>query len=112
MSQNHFTLSFPLKSPTAAKLLAEQLPPLMSELFRANDAIGTVSEHLPLFDLWPFRYATSYDLKPECQPLRASDPNFFACYRPVGDFPEVDLSPKLIITRMITAFGAGTTGLL
>jgi hypothetical protein len=42
MSQNHFTLSFPLKSPAAAKLLAEQLPPLMSELFRANDAIGTV----------------------------------------------------------------------
>src|SRR5258705_9915145 len=42
MSQNHFTLSFPLKSPLDAKLLAEQLPPLMPELFRANDAIGTV----------------------------------------------------------------------
>jgi hypothetical protein len=42
MSQNHFTLSFPLKSPTDAKLIAEQLPPLMPELFRANDAIGTV----------------------------------------------------------------------
>ena len=42
MSQNHFTLSFPLKSPADAALLAEQLPPLMPELFRANDAIGTV----------------------------------------------------------------------
>ncbi len=42
MSQNHFTLSFPLKSPVDAKLLAEQLPPLMPELFRAADAIGTV----------------------------------------------------------------------
>jgi hypothetical protein len=42
MSQNHFTLSFPLKSPAAAKLLAEQLPPLMSNLFQANDAIRTV----------------------------------------------------------------------
>jgi hypothetical protein len=42
MSQNHFTLTFPLRSPAAAKLMAEQLPPLMSELFRANDAIGTV----------------------------------------------------------------------
>jgi len=42
MSQNHFTLSFPVKSPAAAKLLAEQLPPLMSELFRVNDTIGTV----------------------------------------------------------------------
>jgi hypothetical protein len=42
MSQNHFTLSFPLKSPSDAKLLAEQLPPMMPELFRANDTIGTV----------------------------------------------------------------------
>jgi len=42
MSQNHFTLSFPLKSPVDAKLLAEQLPPLMPGLFRAADVIGTV----------------------------------------------------------------------
>jgi hypothetical protein len=42
MSQNHFTLSFPLKSPVAATLLSEQLPPIMPELFRANDMIGTV----------------------------------------------------------------------
>jgi hypothetical protein len=42
MSQNHFTLSFPLKSSVHAKLLAQQLPPLMPGLFRANDAIGTV----------------------------------------------------------------------
>src|SRR5438552_18955094 len=42
MSQNHFTLRFPLKSPADAKLVAEQLPPLMPELFRAEDAIGTV----------------------------------------------------------------------
>jgi hypothetical protein len=42
MNQNHFTLSFPLKAPSDAKLLAEQLPPLMPALFRANDTIGTV----------------------------------------------------------------------
>jgi hypothetical protein len=42
MSQNHFTVRFPLKSPVDAKLLAEQLPPMMPELFRANDTIGTV----------------------------------------------------------------------
>ncbi|AGG90917.1 phospholipase D-like domain-containing protein [Rhodanobacter denitrificans] len=77
-----------------------------------NRAIGTVSEQLPLFDLWPFRYATSFDLKPGCQPLRATDPNFYACYEPVGDFPDVALSPKLIITRMVTAFGVGAKGIL
>jgi hypothetical protein len=42
MSQNHFTLSFPLKSPADAKGLAEQLPPLMPKLFQAADAIGTI----------------------------------------------------------------------
>lgn len=77
-----------------------------------NQAIGTVSEKLPLFDLWPFRYATSYDLKPGCQPMRASNPDFYACYAPVGDFPDVALSPKLIITRLITAFGVGAKGVL
>ncbi|HEY8681765.1 MAG TPA: phospholipase D-like domain-containing protein, partial [Rhodanobacter sp.] len=77
-----------------------------------NQAIGNVSAQLPLFDLWPFRYATSYELKPGCQPLLASNPHFYDCYQPVGDFPDVALSPKLIITRLLTAFGVGSTGLL
>jgi hypothetical protein len=42
MSQNHFTLSFPLKSPADAKAVSEELPPLMTDLFKVEDAIGTV----------------------------------------------------------------------
>ena len=42
MSQNHFTLSFPLKSPSEGKLLAEQLPAMMPDLFEATDKIGRV----------------------------------------------------------------------
>ena len=42
MSQNHFTLSFPLKSPTDAKVLAEQLLPMMPGLFQAEDTIGRI----------------------------------------------------------------------
>jgi hypothetical protein len=42
MSQNHFALSFPLKSSTDAKALAEQLPPLMPAVFEAADAIATI----------------------------------------------------------------------
>jgi hypothetical protein len=42
MSQSHFTLSFPLKSPEEAKLLADQLPPVMPQLFQAADNIGTI----------------------------------------------------------------------
>ncbi len=83
--------------------------PVLSEV---NQTIADVSEHLPLFDLWPFRYATSYELKPGCQPLRINDPAFHTCYEPVGDFPDVALSPKLIYTRLFTAFGAGSIGIL
>ena len=42
MTQNHFTMSFPLKTPADAKALAEQLPPLMPKLFEAKIAIGTI----------------------------------------------------------------------
>jgi hypothetical protein len=42
MAQNHFTVSFPLKSPADAQALAEQLPPLMPSLFQATDTIGRV----------------------------------------------------------------------
>jgi hypothetical protein len=42
MSQSHCTLGFPLKSPADAKTVAQELPPLMPDLFRAEDAIGAV----------------------------------------------------------------------
>jgi hypothetical protein len=42
MSQNHFTLSFPLKAPADAKALSEQLPPLMPAMFKAEDSLGTI----------------------------------------------------------------------
>lgn len=69
-----------------------------------------VSEHLPVFDLVPLRYATSYEFVPgpACpMPLPIGDPRFHDCYRAVGDFPEVDIGPKWLGTRILTAFGAG-----
>src|SRR5271155_3367417 len=42
MSQNHFTVRFPLKTPADAQALAEQLPPLMPRFFKTQDAIGTI----------------------------------------------------------------------
>ena len=42
MSQNHFTISFPLKSPADAKSIVQQLSAMTPELFRVNDTIGTV----------------------------------------------------------------------
>ena len=42
MSQNHFTIRFPLDAPADSKALAEQLPTLMPALFSALDTNGTV----------------------------------------------------------------------
>jgi hypothetical protein len=42
MSQAHFTLAFPLKSPADAKAIPDELTPLMPALFKAADGIGTI----------------------------------------------------------------------
>ncbi len=41
-SQSHFTLSFPLKSPADAQVLTQNLTPFFPDMFKAEDAIGTV----------------------------------------------------------------------
>ncbi len=83
-----------------------------SALGQVNEAIADLSTTLPLFDLWPFRYASSFELKPGCAPSLPGDADFYACHVDVGDFPEVDLSLKTIYTRIVTAFGAGLVGIL
>ncbi|HEY5852030.1 MAG TPA: phospholipase D family protein [Lysobacter sp.] len=87
-------------------------PPVFSGL---DYSVGKMFEAMPVFDLWPMRYATSYEFVPgpECpQPMLPSDPGFRACYKPVGDFPEVALGLKGITTRIFTAFGAGLAPIL
>ena len=81
--------------------------PKLTPLHQLNYNLGKMSEKLPIFDIWPFPYATSYQLNEGCQPLRPSDPGFRDCYTPVGAFPEVNLSLKMIYTRVLTAFGSG-----
>lgn len=78
-------------------------------------SLAKVSEHLPVFDLWPMRYATSYEFRPgpECPaPLPPFDPGFRACHEPVGDFPEVNIGFRTLLTRIFTAFGAGLAPIL
>ena len=79
---------------------------------RVNNAIADFSTALPLFDFWPFRYATSFELNDGCQPVAPADPAFYDCHTDVGDFPEVDLPLKTIYTRIVTAFGAGLVSIL
>jgi hypothetical protein len=77
-----------------------------------NNAIADFSAALPVFDIWPFRYATSYELDPGCQPTVPGAADFYACHTDVGDFPEVDLPMKTIYTRTMTAFGAGLISIM
>lgn len=87
-------------------------PPVFSGL---EYSLAKISEHLPIFDLWPVRYATSYEFRPgpDCPfPLPPTDPGFRKCYEPVGDFPQVKMSLKALMTRIFTAFGAGLAPIL
>jgi len=90
-------------------IAAQEKPPVLSGL---NYSLGKLSEKLPIFDLWPFPYATSYELKPGCNPVGPGQPGFHACYQDVGAFPEVDLPLKTVYTRILTAFGAGLVPIL
>lgn len=78
-------------------------------------SLAKASEYLPLFDLWPVRYATSYEFVASLacpQPLPPDHPRFRDCYRAVGDFPEVNPALKGLPTRVFTAFGAGLAPIL
>lgn len=97
-------------APRNAWLVAPRHPiPIIGNV---SQAIGDVSRALPIFDIWPWAYATDYQLKPGGKPVPASDPEFLENWEAVGDFPEVNLSLTAIITRFITAFGAGIQGIL
>ncbi|MCO5056252.1 phospholipase D family protein [Thermomonas sp.] len=80
--------------------------------------LARLSERMPIFDLWPVKYATSYDYSvgPGCpatdQPQDPFAPEFRRCNRPVGDFPEVDLGLKWLGVRVFTAFGSGLAPIL
>ena len=77
--------------------------------------LAKLSERMPLFDLWPFRYATSYQFERSARcpmPVPPEHPQFRQCHRPVGDFPEVALGLKSVLTRIVTAFGSGLAPIL
>ena len=77
--------------------------------------LARVSERMPIFDLWPVKYATSYEFVPgpDCPaPPSPFDPEFRRCHRPVGNSPEVDIGLKWLGVRVFTAFGSGLSPIL
>lgn len=70
--------------------------------------IGNISRMIPFFDVWPFRYTSSFELKEGMDPLPPHHPDFYEQYKDVGQFPDVDLPQKTIKTRLFKAFGGFT----
>jgi putative cardiolipin synthase len=77
--------------------------------------LARISERMPIFDLWPIKYATSYQAVagPGCTPPPSPfAPDFRRCHDPLGDFPEVDMGLKWLGVRVFTAFGSGLAPIL
>jgi len=72
---------------------------------RVSGFFASISRKLPIFDIWPFRYSTSYELLPGKETVPRDHPDFFEHYKAVGNFPDIDLPVKQIQTIIISAFG-------
>lgn len=111
----------------AASIRRDMAPANAWTIGRRDDALllpgveytlAKLSERMPIFDLWPRKYATSYDYVPGpgCPPTTLPPSPFAAdfrrCNQPVGDFPEVDLGLKWLGVRLFTAFGSGLSPIL
>src|SRR5450432_715708 len=108
MSQNHFTLRFPLKSPADAKALTDLLPPLMPGLFQAQDTIGTIySSRFTILEEKTLIFIGDFD--GEFGPLitelaKRAGPVFDAI------FPHVENPPSTPVADHVDAFGEWTAG--
>jgi hypothetical protein len=77
-----------------------------------SEIIGNISQMLPVFDVCPFQYSSSFQLKEGMEPLPTDHPDFYKHYSDVGQFPEMNVSLKAAQTRMIKAFGGFTAPLM
>ncbi|MDX1380724.1 MAG: phospholipase D family protein [Xanthomonadales bacterium] len=69
-----------------------------------SDAIESVSRTLPVFDIWPFRSTTLYQLAPGMGPLAPGHPEFYQRYYEVGSFPDVVATRAQVTVMMLSAF--------
>ena len=54
-----------------------------------NGAVESISRSLPIFDIWPYRSTSLYELIPGATPGLPGTEGFYENYRPVGSFPDV-----------------------
>lgn len=76
-------------------------PPVLESV---NGAIESVSRSLPIFDIWPFRSTTVYELIPGATPVSPRADDFYDNYRPVGSFPDVISQKRRWQVILISSF--------
>ena len=69
-----------------------------------NGLIENIFSLIPIFNIWPFTYATSFELSEGGTPVPFFYKRFHDNYRPVGQFPGANVSVKGIKTRLTKAF--------
>jgi len=69
-----------------------------------NGAVESISRSLPIFDIWPSRSTTIYELKPGAEAVPPTDGDFYRNYRPVGSFPEVISRKRRTQVILISSF--------
>jgi phosphatidylserine/phosphatidylglycerophosphate/cardiolipin synthase-like enzyme len=69
--------------------VAAMKPPGPPVLHDINGAVESVSRSLPIFDIWPYRSTTVYELKPGGKVVAPGAEGFYENYRPLGSFPDV-----------------------
>jgi hypothetical protein len=67
---------------------------------------------MPIFDVWPFKYSTSWDLREGEEPVPPGHPEFYQRYKNVGQFPTVNMSTKDVQTRLFKVMGGFTEPLM
>ena len=71
-------ITYPLNSWVIAK---RQKLPVISYF---SGLLGKISTMMPIFDIWPFQYTSSFDLREDGTPLPPSHPKFYDNYQNVG----------------------------
>ena len=69
-----------------------------------NGALESVSRSLPIFDIWPYRSTTLYELIPGATPMPPGSEGFYQSYRAVGSFPEVVSRKRRTQVILIASF--------
>lgn len=70
--------------------------------------LGSLSNMLPIFDLWPYHYTSNYQLKPGYTPLPSRHPDFYEHYEDIGQFPLIHNTFDALRARLVKVFGGWT----